>query len=108
MSYDLTLQRFASRCATVLIIPSWVGFLHCYFHRAPSVTVSGMHVAVPEFGIIPVATLLCSLLAFMCSLPAVSDEPDRFSSWLLSIACAIPFFGTISLLDPMGASPIGL
>ena len=106
MSFDLTLQRFASQIAFALIVPSWVGFIHCSYDRLPPIIVGDRVVAPLEFGLIPMATLVCSLITFLASLPAIKNEPDQPSSWVFCIACAIPFFGMISLLDSAGASPI--
>ena len=106
MSFDLTLQRFASQIAYALLVPSWVGFIHCYYDRLPSTIVGDRVVEALEFGIIPMGTLACSLITFVASLPAIKNEPDQRSSWVFCLTCAIPFFGMLSLLDSGGASPI--
>ena len=93
MSFDVTLQRFASQVAYALLVPSWVGFIHCYYDRLPRMIVGDRAVEALEFGIIPMATLACSLITFVASLPAIKNEPDQRSSWGMSSPVRFPFSG---------------
>ena len=105
MSFDLQIQRLASRMASCLLIPSWVGFIYTLFHRPHHVSFGGESVALPDVGFMTVATLVCSLLTFLCALPKLGDDVSSLSGWAFAIVCALPFFGMLALLDPFGAAP---
>ena len=105
MSFDLQIQRLASRIASWLVIPSWVGFIYTLLHRPHHVSLGGASASLPDVGFITVATLVCSLLTFLCALPTLGDDVSSLSGWVFVIVCALPFFGTLALLDPFGATP---
>lgn len=105
MSIDLQIQRLASRVASSLVIPSWVGFIYTLLHRPHHVSFGGASASLPDVGFITVATLVCSLLTFLCALPTLGNDFSSLSGWVFVIACALPFFGMLALLDPFGATP---
>ena len=105
MSIDLQIQRLASRIASWLVIPSWVGLIYRLLHRPHHVTLGAASASLPDVGFITVATLVCSLLTFFCALPTLRDDISSLSGWALVIICALPFFDMLALLDPFGAAP---
>jgi len=105
MSFDLQIQRLASRIASWLVVPSWVGFIYTLLHRPHHVSFGGASASLPDVGFITVATLVCSLLSLLCALPTLDDDISSLSGWIFVIACALPFFGMLALLDPFGGRP---
>ena len=105
MSFELDIQRVASRIASWLVVPSWVGFIYTLLHRPHHVSVGGESASLPDVGIITIVTIVCSLFTFICALPTLRDDISSLSGWLFVIVCGLPFFGTLALLDPFGATP---
>jgi hypothetical protein len=104
MSFDLEIQRLATRTATLLVIPSWGGFIYTFFHRPHRISFP-VSASLPEVGFVTIATLLCSLITLLCALPTLSDDISSLSGWLFVVVCALPFLGMIGLLDPAGITP---
>jgi hypothetical protein len=102
---DFQIQRLASRIASWLVIPSWAGYIYALLHRPHHVSFGEASASLPDVGFVTVATLLCSLLTFLCALPTLGDDISSLSGWVFVIACALPFFGVVALLDPFGAMP---
>jgi hypothetical protein len=105
MRFDLQIQRLASRIASWLLIPSWVGLIYTLLNRPHHVTLGAASASLPDVGFITVATLVCSLLTFFCALPTLRDDISSLSGWAFVIVCALPFFGMLAQLDPFGAAP---
>lgn len=104
VNYDQQLQRFSSRSALVLAIPSWHGFIYTLFHRP--VRVEFADAWLPEVGFMTIGTLICSLLCFICAVQTLSDDWGSITGWLFALVCALPFFGMLWFLDPLGMSSI--
>jgi hypothetical protein len=105
VNHDLEIQRLASGIASWLVVPSWAGFIYTLLHRPHHVSLGADTASLPDVGLITVATLVCSLLTFVCALSPLSDDISSLSSWAFVIVCAVPFFGMLALLDPFGATP---
>lgn len=53
-----------------------------------------------------IGTLICSLLCFICAVQTLSDDWGSITGWLFALVCALPFFGMLWFLDPLGMSSI--
>ena len=100
---DPKFDRLVARAAWLLAIPSWSGFAYTMLHRSIHVSFPGTGDAwMPEFGLIPIATLVCGLFSLVCALPTLGEDLSSKSGWCFTIICALPFFGMLELLDPFG------
>jgi hypothetical protein len=99
---DFDIQPQARRLAWLLAAPSWLGFVYTLLHRPVHVEFGNFFVSLPEFGFIPILTLVCSLIGFLCSIPSRHDNWALLSTWLFPLLSAIPFFGMVWVLDPLG------
>ena len=99
MSLPPDIQRLLTRLARILALFSWGGFVYALFHRPRQIS------SLPEIGFLTVATLLCSLLAFLCSLTTLDEDFASLSGWMFVIFCSVPFLGMLWLLNPAGIGP---
>ena len=105
VNYNPEIQRLASRTTSLLLIPSWVGFIYTLLHRPHHVSVP-VSASLPDIGFITVATLVCSLITLVCALPTLGDDISSLRAWFFTLICAVPFIGMLCLLDPAGAAPV--
>lgn len=104
MNFPPDIQRALTRSACVLALPSWGGFLYALLARPHQISFP-VHASLPEMGFITVATLICSLLACLCAAPSLDDDYTSLSGWVFFLACSVPFFGMLCLLNPAGIGP---